>query len=190
MTLPNLLTLSRIAFAPLLWACLFWDFVWAKALALVIFIVASLTDFFDGLLARRQKTKTRFGAIMDPVADKILILTAFFAFVRLGIIPLWLVLIILFREVIVTLLRLWVIRRGIVMPAQRAGKQKTVSQIVVVLFILLFLSVRGTGGSLEPVFLKIGFYLALLAMGFTLISGAAYLFDLKRSLKSGAGAAG
>ena len=190
MTLPNLLTLSRIAFAFLLWPLLFWDFIWAKTFALAAFIVASLTDLFDGQLARRQKNITAFGAIMDPIADKVLILTVFFAFVRLGILPFWLALVIFIREIIVTLLRLWVIQKGIVMPAQMAGKQKTVSQIVTIIYILVFLAIQSMAAryfpfwnpSLELFFLKSGFYLALLAMIFTLISGGAYLFDLQRSL--------
>ncbi len=190
MTLPNLLTLSRIVLAFLLWPFLFWDFVWAKTFALVTFIVASLTDLFDGQLARSQKNATAFGAIMDPIADKVLILTAFFAFVRLGILPFWLVLVIFVRETIVTLLRLWVIRKGIVMPAQRAGKQKTISQIVAILYILTFLVVKSMGiryfpfwnPTLELFFLNSSFYLALLAMVLTLISGGAYLYDLRRSL--------
>lgn len=127
---------------------------------------------------------------MDPIADKILILTALFSFVRLGILPLGLVLVILTREVVVTLLRLWVIQRGIIMPAQMAGKQKTVSQIVTVLYILICLAVKSAGEryfffwnqTVDVFFLKSSFYLALLAMGFTLISGVAYLFDLRKAI--------
>ncbi len=193
MTLPNLLTLSRIAFAFLLWPLLFWDFIWANTFALATFIIASLTDLFDGQLARSQKNITAFGAIMDPVADKVLILTAFFAFVRLGILPLWLALVIFIREIIVTFLRLWVIQKGIVMPAQMAGKQKTVSQIVAILYVLIFLTVKSMEGryfsfwnpALELFFLNSSFYLALLAMILTLISGGAYLFDLQRALAKG-----
>ena len=190
MTLPNLLTLSRIALAFLLWPLLFWNFIWAKALALATFIVASLTDLFDGQLARNRKTITAFGVLMDPIADKVLILTAFFAFVRLGILPSWLVWVIFVREITVTLLRLWVIQKGIVMPAQLAGKQKTVSQIVAILYVLIFLTVKSMGEryfsfwtlSLDSFFMNSSFWLALLAMILTLISGGAYLYDLQRSL--------
>ncbi|MBI1976455.1 MAG: CDP-diacylglycerol--glycerol-3-phosphate 3-phosphatidyltransferase [Candidatus Omnitrophica bacterium] len=191
MTLPNFLTLSRIALAFLLWPLLFWDFLWAKPLALAVFIAASLTDYFDGRIARTQKQISSFGAIMDPIADKVLVLTTFTGFARMGILPVWLVLVILAREVTVTLLRLWVIRKGVVMPAQREGKQKTVSQIVTALYVLIFLSVRSVsdryfpfwGPGLDSFFLASSFFLGLLAAAFTLISGIACLVDFKRALK-------
>lgn len=191
MTLPNFLTLSRIALAFLLWPFLFWEFTWAKPSALAIFIAASLTDFFDGRIARTQKKISSFGVIMDPIADKVLVLTAFIGFARMGILPVWLVLVILAREVTVTFLRLWVIRRGIVMPAQREGKQKTVSQMVTALYVLIFLSTKSLGEryfpfwnpGLDSFFLKSSFFLGLLTVAFTLVSGIAYLVDFRRALK-------
>jgi len=116
----------------------------AMILAAVVFLIASLTDFYDGYLAKKKNLISNFGAIMDPIADKFLILIAFFIFVQMRIIPGWMFLLIFLREVLVTASRLKALRKGRVLSAEKAGKWKTVSQIAVIYLILLFIVLRET----------------------------------------------
>ena len=101
-----------------------------------MFVVASATDFVDGELARRQGLVTTFGKIADPIADKALTGTALVGLSYLGELPWWVTIVILVREIGVTLLRFWVIRHGVI-PASRGGKAKTVAQMVAILLYLL-----------------------------------------------------
>jgi CDP-diacylglycerol--glycerol-3-phosphate 3-phosphatidyltransferase len=106
--------------------------VWAAA----VFVVAGATDFVDGELARRQGQVTTFGKVADPIADKALTGTALVGLSYLGELPWWVTIVILAREIGVTLLRFWVIRHGVI-PASRGGKAKTVAQMVAILLYLL-----------------------------------------------------
>lgn len=142
MNLPNQLTLLRIALSFLLILSLLTPGFSAKLLALLVFIAASLTDWWDGWLARRRKLITDFGILMDPIADKILVLSAFLAFVQLNLAPAWMVALIAAREFLITGLRLFALGKGQVLPAEAAGKHKTVSQMVAISLTLLFLVVR------------------------------------------------
>jgi len=142
MNLPNKLTVLRIILTFVFMAFLFCEGLWAKIGALIIFILASLTDFYDGRLARRMNQITSFGKLMDPIADKILILAAFMAFVQMQLVSAWMVLLIFSREIIITGLRLFAISKGKVLAAETAGKHKTVSQMVAIFSILLFLIFR------------------------------------------------
>jgi CDP-diacylglycerol--glycerol-3-phosphate 3-phosphatidyltransferase len=109
--------------------------IWAA----VVFAVASATDFVDGALARRQGQVTTFGKIADPIADKALTGTALVGLSYLGDLPWWVTVVILVREIGVTLLRFWVIRHGVI-PASRGGKAKTAAQMLAILMYLLPLS--------------------------------------------------
>lgn len=142
MNLPNQLTLSRIFLTALFMASLFKLGWYWKAASLAIFLTASLTDYLDGALARRYRQVTPFGQIMDPIADKILVLAAFLAFVELGFIPAWMVVVLILRELIITGLRLFLVSRGVVHEADKGGKHKTISQFAVIIFILLFFIAR------------------------------------------------
>jgi len=142
MTLPNILTLSRIGLTVLFLFVVVNYGALAKILALGIFLVASFTDFYDGYYAKKHDVVTNFGKIMDPIADKFLILTAFFVFVRLDLITLWMFVIIFVRECLVTGLRLFAMRSGRVLAAEQAGKIKTVIQFVTVCFIMIFMVLR------------------------------------------------
>jgi CDP-diacylglycerol--glycerol-3-phosphate 3-phosphatidyltransferase len=146
MNLPNRLTLLRIALSFLLILCLLpGGFVpRPKLSAFVVFILASLTDLWDGRLARRWGQVTDFGVLMDPIADKILILSAFIAFTQVNLVPAWMVVLIAAREFLITGLRLFAFGRGQVLPAETAGKHKTVSQMVAISLTLLFLLVEET----------------------------------------------
>lgn len=107
-------------------------------LALTFFVVASLTDYFDGVIARREKLITNFGALMDPLADKILICSAFIAFVERRWIEGWMVVIMVARELAITGLRLLAASQNVVLAAERYGKDKTISQIVAIISVLVW----------------------------------------------------
>src|SRR6476646_1358061 len=102
MNLPNKLTISRFGFTAAFLVCMFAKFSYYETLALVFFSIASLTDYYDGKIARRDKLVTNFGILMDPLADKILICSAFIAFVGRGLMPPWMVVIIVARELAIT----------------------------------------------------------------------------------------
>ncbi len=137
--LPNALTGLRLALVPvfawLLWRSNSGDAT-ASVAAAVVFAVASLTDFVDGDLARRRGQVTNFGKVADPIADKALTGTAFVGLSLMGELAWWVTIVVLAREIGVTLLRFWVIRRGVI-PASRGGKVKTALQIVAILMYLL-----------------------------------------------------
>jgi CDP-diacylglycerol--glycerol-3-phosphate 3-phosphatidyltransferase len=137
--IPNGLTVLRLLLVPVFaWLLLreggddSASRVWAAA----VFVVAGATDFVDGELARRQGQVTTFGKVADPIADKALTGTALAGLSYLGELPWWVTIVILAREIGVTLLRFWVIRRGVI-PASRGGKAKTVAQMLAILLYLL-----------------------------------------------------
>mgnify|MGYP005832172083 CR=1 FL=1 len=141
--IPNVLTVFRISLVPFFVLTLFRQKPASASVALVLFAVAALTDYFDGFLARKLQTQTCIGEFLDPLADKLLVGGAFvsFSFIpELGI-PLWLVLIILLREAAVTLLRVIAIRRGASMKTELGGKIKTAVQMfsIAVILVLFFL---------------------------------------------------
>ena len=142
MNLANRLTLSRIVLTFFMMGLLYVETFWAKMGALLIFIAACVTDYLDGWVARTRGQSTDFGKIIDPIADKVLVLGVFLSFVELGLVPSWMVVVIMIREFTITGMRLFAIRRGFVLAAERAGKHKTVSQMAAILFILIFLCVR------------------------------------------------
>jgi len=112
MTLPDKLTVSRIFLTFVFMFFLFSSGVLAKTLALFTFLLASLTDFLDGFIAKGRNIGTDFGKLMDPIADKILVLAAFLAFVEMRLVPAWMVLIIILREITITGLRIRALARG------------------------------------------------------------------------------
>jgi CDP-diacylglycerol--glycerol-3-phosphate 3-phosphatidyltransferase len=139
LNLPNALTMLRLLLVPVFaWLLLreggedATSRLWAAA----VFLVASLTDLVDGEIARRRNLVTSFGKIADPIADKALTGTALVGLSYLGELPWWVTIVILAREIGVTLLRFWVIRHGVI-PASRGGKAKTVAQIVAIIWYLL-----------------------------------------------------
>lgn len=138
MNTPNKLTVLRIILVPFMVAVLLLDFIPHRLLiANVIFCAASITDFFDGRLARKNGQITSFGKFADPLADKILVISALLCFVQLGCISAVPVIIVLFREFAVTSVRLVAASGGKVVAANMWGKAKTVSQIVAVIVVML-----------------------------------------------------
>jgi len=116
-----------------------------KSLALSIFCLACLSDYLDGFLARRHNVISNFGIIMDPIADKILVLASFLSFVEMKLIPAWMVVIVILREFLITGLRIFALSKGRALKAERAGKHKTMSQMFTIFVILLFLIVKEIG---------------------------------------------
>jgi len=142
LNLPNTLTLSRLVAAMFLIALLTLVFPYSKSLALVVFSVAAITDYFDGYLARTRYGVTSFGRLMDPLTDKVMVCAAFVSFVELQLVPAWIAVIIISREFLVTGLRLLAVSKNIIIPAGKWGKHKTVWQIVAIVVILLGLAIQ------------------------------------------------
>ncbi len=183
MNLPNKLTISRIVLAFVCMLLVFCRGTGAKAGALSVFLVASITDFCDGYLARRYHLTSDFGRLMDPIADKILVISLFLAFVELRIIPAWMVVLIIARELVITGLRLLAAAKGVVLTAAQGGKHKTVSQIVAIVLMLWFLLVReirvvhGTwSADIALWWQQVIWYFMLVTIGITVGSGLWYLW--------------
>jgi len=152
MNLANKLTLLRILLVPVLVICLLPErkaipslpVVLSRYMALLVFIGAAITDYYDGKIARARGLITNFGRLMDPLADKLLLAAAFIAFVGLDLFPAWFVIIILFREFLVTGLRTLGTTRGRVIQADAWGKHKTTWQMATIITTLSFLAIRDT----------------------------------------------
>jgi CDP-diacylglycerol--glycerol-3-phosphate 3-phosphatidyltransferase len=140
MNLPNKLTISRFILTVAFLAVIFSEMPFHQTIALVLFCLASLTDYFDGKIAREQKLITNFGVLMDPLADKILVCSAFIAFVGIQRIAAWMAVVIVARELAITGLRLLAASRNVVLAAEGYGKHKTISQITAIIAILVSMS--------------------------------------------------
>jgi CDP-diacylglycerol--glycerol-3-phosphate 3-phosphatidyltransferase len=136
----NRLTLSRLALTILFVVALNSSWQYARTAALVLFLIAGVTDFVDGEIARRYEHITNFGKLMDPLVDKIMIAAAFISLVPLKAIPAWAATTVVARDFLITGLRLMASAQGHVLPAERLGKQKTSWQVVTVIFFLALLS--------------------------------------------------
>ena len=137
MNWPNRLSLMRIASVPVITLLLSVNGAWTRYVALFLFIFASITDFVDGHLARKYGLVTNFGKFMDPVADKLLVCSALICFVEQGLMPAWIALIIIARELIIDGFRLVAAGKGIVIAASIWGKAKTVVQMVACFVLIL-----------------------------------------------------
>ena len=135
MNLPNLLTLSRVPFLFLIAALMFWEFPFSNSVAFVVFVIAGLTDWLDGKIAREMGIISVFGQLMDALTDKVLTVGLFMLFLALGLLKDWMVfmvLLILSREFLITGLRMVAAAKDTVLPAEKAGKIKTVFQIIAI----------------------------------------------------------
>src|SRR5207248_1042168 len=138
----NHLTISRLALTILFVASLNSNWIFGRTAALVIFLLAGITDFVDGEIARRYGAVTNFGQLMDPLVDKIMMAAAFISLVPLGAIPAWAATTVVARDFLITGLRLMATARGQILPAERLGKHKTSWQIITVIFFLVLLAAR------------------------------------------------
>lgn len=180
MNLPNKLTVGRFVLTAIFLVVFFARVPYADTIALVIFVAASITDYFDGELARKHNLITNFGILMDPLADKILVCSAFIAFVGRDLMPAWAVVIVVARELAITGLRMLAASKNKVLAAEKYGKHKTVSQIVAIISILVVESYPEWGRWALSVFYgwsgpfaTAAMYLSVLLTG---TSGALYLW--------------
>ena len=141
--IPNFLTSSRIFLVPVFLFFLFSDFSHGKLLALIFFVIAAITDAYDGKIARKHNIVTKFGIFFDPLADKFLVLSAFYAFMFISdldtTIKLWMIILISFRDILVTMLRTIMQYKGLTMITSKLGKLKTILQLATIQLILISL---------------------------------------------------
>lgn len=193
MNLPNKLTVSRFVLTGLFLVAIFSRSPVNDTLALVLFSIASLTDYFDGKIARERKLITNFGILMDPLADKILTCSAFIALVerskfnpdRFGLpsevnVEAWMAVIIVARELAITGLRLLAASKGVTLAAERYGKHKTISQIIAIIALLVLDAhgewwpwLRDLFGLLMPWFAHLSLWVTVIL---TFTSGVIYLW--------------
>ena len=190
MNTPNKLSLLRVALIPVLVLCMYqpgWFFILLSA---AVFGAAAYTDYLDGHIARRDHIVTDFGKFIDPVADKLLNLSAMIMLTHCGLLPQWAVIVILARELAVDGLRMVAVGQGRVIAAGKLGKIKTVSQIVLVLFLMIAGRMAPILFGGVPVLLTIvdviGWIITLWVVAITIWSGVDYFrknFDVIRNAK-------
>jgi CDP-diacylglycerol---glycerol-3-phosphate 3-phosphatidyltransferase len=166
---PNVLTLLRILAVPVLVVALLDETPDGDVIAAAVFALAALTDGLDGYIARRRRQVTTFGKLMDPLADKLLVIAALVALVSLDRLAAWIAMVIIAREVAVTGLRSVAAERGVVIPASPLGKLKTVVQIVAIIAVIAF--------DPTPLWVDLLLYLAV---AITVLSGIDYFLGVRR----------
>ena len=173
LNLPNVLTLLRILLVPVLVVALLDGTSNGYLLAAIVFALASVTDAMDGYLARRSNSITTFGKLMDPIADKLLIIAALVALVSQGRIPGWIAMVIIARELTVTVTRMQATQHGVVIAANWWGKAKTIVQVAAIFCVIAF-------GDPTPAWVD---GLLYGAVAITIVSGIDYFFGLRRVLR-------
>ncbi|MCK4718959.1 MAG: CDP-diacylglycerol--glycerol-3-phosphate 3-phosphatidyltransferase [Thermoplasmata archaeon] len=176
MNLPNKLSMLRIFLIPVFLLLLYSNIQYAVELATLVFILGAVTDILDGHIARSRNLITDFGKFIDPLADKMLVLSAFIYLVGVGRIPDWMVIIIIGREFAVSGLRILAANQRVVIAASKMGKFKTQSQMIAVILALLEWP--------DLVFLgqQVYWWIALLAVILTIVSGVDYLWKGKKHI--------
>jgi CDP-diacylglycerol--glycerol-3-phosphate 3-phosphatidyltransferase len=170
--LPNLLTVARILLVPALVVALLAETGSGDIIAAAVFAVASLTDMVDGYLARSRGQITTFGKLMDPVADKLLVIAALVSLVSLDRLDAWVAMVIIAREFAVTATRMAATQQGVVIAANLWGKVKTIVQVFAIFFLIAM-------GDPTPLWVDISVYVAV---AITVVSGVDYFFGLRRHL--------
>jgi len=173
LNLPNVLTLLRILLVPVLVAALVQEGGGGDTLAAAVFVVASITDALDGWIARRQKSVSTFGKLMDPLADKLLVTAALVSLVSLDRVSAWVAMVIIAREFAVTGLRQLAMEHGEVIPASVWGKIKTVAQVAMVLVLIL---VENSPAWVDA--------LVWVTVAITVVSGADYFFGFRSLIQA------
>ena len=179
MTLPNILTCVRVLLIPVFMVLAYQNNMPCDIAALIVYVVACLTDYVDGYLARKNNQVTNFGKFMDPVADKLLVMAALLIFIEDGTIPAWAVAIILGREFIVSALRMVAASEGLVIAANMWGKAKTMITMITLIFLLCPIGPVMLGPiSLQDILIWITVII-------TTISGVTYVIDNFSVIKDG-----
>ena len=193
MNLPNKLTVMRIILVPFMVASMLIEFPFHYLVAGLIFGAASLTDYFDGKIARERNLITNFGKFADPIADKILVVSALVCFLAKGLCDPIIILIVLFREFVVTSIRLSAASNGTVVAANMWGKVKTVTQMIAIIAVFVFqvaLEVYAVFPympqlamqMMDNIFFVAGEVLMWISVVFTVISGLIYVLDNKEAI--------
>jgi CDP-diacylglycerol--glycerol-3-phosphate 3-phosphatidyltransferase len=192
MTVANKLTLFRLALVPGFMVFMFLDNIWTRVTALLIFVLASLTDWYDGKIARETGTVTVIGTFLDPLVDKMLIAAALVGFVELAELHIraWMVVLIISREFLITGLRSLAASRGVVMAAEEVGKYKMASQVtaIIIIFVILIINAAfqkwptlapsaGAAGAIlfKEILEQSPFWLVFGVTLLTIVSGVLYL---------------
>ena len=189
MNWPNRLTLGRLALTILFVFSLSSVWTYGRSMALILFALAGISDYLDGEIARRSGTVTKFGKLMDPLVDKVMISAAFICLVPLEAVPAWVATIVVARDFLITGLRLLASSEGAILPAERLGKHKTSWQIVTVVFFLLLLSARELRPGIEDtgwwqIAWRYGGNLLLwFTVGLTIYSGLGYFWRHRALIK-------
>lgn len=170
---PNSLTMLRIMLVPVFVIVLATRIQYGEYFAAAIFIIAALTDSLDGYLARRWKQVTKLGIILDPLADKLLVTAALISLVELQSLPGWIAIVIIGREFAVSGLRALKAEEGIIIPASKLGKIKTIIQIVAIILLLL----QNTYQQMLPY--RLGEWTMYVALIITIVSGIEYFYRFK-----------
>jgi len=183
LTIPNQLTALRILLVPVFVALLLQANPWLKLLGVVVFVVASLTDIYDGYHARKYGVESRLGAFLDPLADKLLITAAFLLYVWMGYLVLWMVILVVIRDVVVTALRVYAEYKNRPVVTSVEAKYKTLAQNILVYLIMALILMKeaaffGTRLSVTVNQFLLSdslYYIMLLVTLFTLYTGVSYL---------------
>ena len=187
MNLPNKLTLARIIMVPFYMLFLLWAFPFHYVAALLIFVAASLTDYFDGQIARSQNLVTNLGKFLDPIADKMLTTAAFLVFLAIGVTDVWAVMLVMTREFMVTSVRLMAAKDGTVVAASFSGKLKTVAQYIAIIAMMAALTWRDICTAYLPTVPTLAYTLPILvsqifiwiSVALTCISGVQYFWQFR-----------
>lgn len=191
MNLPNKLTVLRIIMVPLMVAAILIDFPFHMLTATILYVAAAITDFFDGLIARKNNLITNFGKFADPIADKILVISALICFLAIGLCDPILIIIVLFREFVITSVRLSAAANGKVVAANIWGKFKTVTQMFALFGIFClqtaleftaFFNGKNAASELYSTFYYIGEIALWISTVFAILSGIKYVIDNKDAI--------
>jgi CDP-diacylglycerol--glycerol-3-phosphate 3-phosphatidyltransferase len=188
MSFPNQLSLLRLILSPVFLFLFISESVVSRQIALVLFIIAIFTDWYDGMHARKYGQISKTGIFLDPLADKFLTSAAFVAFYFMEIIPLWMVIVIVIRDIVMTLLRSYEELKGRTIKTSFAAKTKTFIQMAYIFGIVIlvsaktFTSDKSVADGIENFFHSpLNFYLALTVTLFTFVTGISYFIDLIKS---------
>jgi|TARA_B100000530_G_C15883687_1_gene458509 CDP-diacylglycerol--glycerol-3-phosphate 3-phosphatidyltransferase len=183
------LTVFRILLTPIFIISLFSEYQFAHPIALAIFLIACITDTYDGYYARKYNQVTPEGKFLDPLADKILVSSAFISFAFIGIIEFWMVGLILFRDLFVTGLRMAVEHKGLSMVTSMIAKAKTTIQYIIIMFILTVMGLKGFSFGWIPAMIEVVdqfsliYYFTFFISLFTVLTGLTYLYDNRDTIQ-------
>ena len=174
MSLPNKLSFMRVLLVPVLVVIYYLNIQLGLMFLAPIFVIASLTDFLDGYIARKYKLVTTFGKFIDPLADKLLVMATLLLLNDAGIVPMWITIIIMSREFIVTGIRLITVGKGKVIAASRLGKLKTATTMIALVLLLMY--------PYDIIFATIGLYILYVGLAITVMSLVDYYLKNKKEI--------